>query len=175
MTKTFLSVLFLILSLSLFAQPDRWQQRIKYQMNIDMNVETNRYTGKAKIDYWNNSPDTLDRVFYHLYWNAFGPNSMMDERSRRQGSIVLQQRANGNTVYDWDSRVKDRILNLKENEIGYQKISSLKMDGRTQQLKEHETILEVMLDKPILPRSKVTFDMEWTAQVPLTGAPQRKR
>lgn len=29
-----------------------------------------------------------------------------------------------------------------------------------------ETILEVKLDKPILPRSKVVFDMEFQAQVP---------
>ena len=74
-----------------FAQPDRWQQRVKYSMNIDMNVQTNRFPGKQKLEYWNNSPDTLSRVFYHLYLNAFQPNSMMDNRSRRQGTIVLRQ------------------------------------------------------------------------------------
>ena len=135
-------------------------------MNIDMDVTTNRYQGKQQITYWNNSPDTLDRVFFHLYWNAFQPNSMMDARSRRQGTVVLGKRG-GNDILDWDSRVEDRILHLKEDEIGYQKISSIKMNGRPQKTKLHETILEVMLDKPILPRTKVTFDMAWTAQVPL--------
>ena len=72
------------------AQPDRWQQRVKYTMNIDMNVQTNRFTGKQKLEYWNNSPDTLTKVFYHLYFNAFQPGSMMDTRSRRQGSCEWQ-------------------------------------------------------------------------------------
>ena len=162
MKKIFLLAIFsCLLSFILFAQPDRWQQRVKYSMNIDMNVLTNQFTGKQKLEYTNNSPDTLTRVFYHLYFNAFQPGSMMDTRSRRQGTI---QAGRGQ---DWDQRVKDRILNLKPNEIGYQKILSLKMNGRSQTFKVLETILEVKLDKPILPKSKVVFDMEFEAQVPL--------
>ena len=162
--------LFLFFSLlscfGLYAQPDRWQQRVKYIMNIDMNVQTNRYIGKQKLEYWNNSNDTLDRVFFHLYWNAFQPNSMMDARSRRQGTLIMRNKA-GQEVQDWDARIQDRIQKLKEDEIGFEKISSLKMDGRPQQLKEHETILEVILDRLILPKSKVVFDMDWEAQVPI--------
>src|SRR4051812_19142057 len=156
-----------IFSLSLAAQPDRWQQRVKYTMNIDMDVQTNQYTGKQKLEYTNNSPDTLSRVFYHLYWNAFQPNSMMDARSRRQGTIVLRKDRQGNDMVDWDPRVRDRILNLSPSEIGYEKVSSVRMNGRSQKTRWHETILEVILDKPILPRSKAVFEMDWTAQVPL--------
>ena len=137
-----------------------WQQKVSYVIDIDVNAVTNRFSGKQKLEYWNNSPDTLTKVFYHLYWNAFQPNSMMDVRSRRQGTLE----AGGKL--DWDSRIKDRILDLKPDEIGYQKILSLKMNGRPQRFKVLETILEVKLDKPILPRSKVLFDMEFEAQVP---------
>ena len=145
-----------------FAQPDRWQQRVKYVMDIDMNVVTNRFTGKQKLEYWNNSPDTLNKVFYHLYWNAFQPNSMMDTRSRRQGQL-----SGSRGGPDWDQRVKDRIVNLKPDEIGYQKVLSLKMNGRPQKYETLETILEVWLDKPIPPRSKVVFDLDFEAQVPI--------
>jgi hypothetical protein len=134
-------------------------------MNIDMNVQTNQYKGTQKLEYWNNSPDTLDRVFFHLYWNAFQPGSMMDERSRRQGTVMISR--GGKNVPDWDARVRDRIINLKPEEIGYQKVVSIKMNGREQKTKLHETILEVMLDKPIMPKSSVVFDMNWDAQVPL--------
>jgi Peptidase family M1 domain len=163
MKKISLFVLVLFsLSAVVFAQPDRWQQRVKYTMNIDMNVQTNHFAGKQKLEYWNNSPDTLTRVFYHLYFNAFQPGSMMDTRSRRQGGM----NAGGNRP-DWDQRVKDRIQKLKPDEVGYQKILSLKMNGRPQVYIMDETILEVKLDKPILPKSKVVFDMEFEAQVPL--------
>jgi hypothetical protein len=146
---------------ALWAQPDRWQQKVKYTMDINMNVTTNRFTGKQKLEYTNNSPDTLTKVFYHLYWNAFQPNSMMDARSRALGQKRVGDRP------DWDPRVRDRILNLKENEIGYQKINSLTMNGAAQKFTVHETILEVQLSQPILPKQKVVFDMDFEAQVPL--------
>ena len=165
--KIFGILLCLLLSVSVNAQPGYWQQRVKYTMQIDMNVQTNRFAGKQKLEYWNNSPDTLHRVFYHLYFNAFQPGSVMDVRSRRQGSIVLRTDRSGNNIVDWDQRVKDRILNLKPDEIGYQKINSLKMNGRPQKFEVLGTILEVKLDRPILPKAKVDFDMEFEAQVPL--------
>jgi Peptidase family M1 domain len=143
------------------AQPDRWQQRVRYTMNIDVDVSANRFTGKQKLEYTNNSADVLARVFYHLYFNAFQPNSSMDMRSRELGRI----RVNGKP--DWDTRVKDRISKLKEDEQGYQKIISLKMNGVPQPFKYHETILEVNLTKPIAPKSKVVFDMEFESQIPI--------
>ncbi len=159
--KFSLAVIFSFFFISSFAQPDRWQQRVKYTMDVNMDVVSNRFTGKQKLVYTNNSPDTLDRVFYHLYWNAFQPNSMMDNRSRVLGQIVV----NGSA--DWDGRVRDRILNLKPDEIGYQRVKWIKMNGVLQTTKEHETILEVKLTKPVLPKSSVTFEMEFEAQVPL--------
>lgn len=159
--KLFFSITGMMALAISFAQPNRWQQKVKYAMDIDMNVETNRFEGKQKLDYWNNSPDTLTKVYYHLYFNAFQPGSMMDNRSRRQGTIQAGRGA------DWDPRVKDRIENLKPDEIGYQKVVSLRMNGRPQKFEVLETILEVKLDKPILPKTKVVFDMAFEAQVPL--------
>jgi Peptidase family M1 domain len=144
-----------------FTQPDRWQQRVKYNMNIDMDINTNQFKGKQKLEYTNNSPDVLNKLFYHLYFNAFQPGSSMDVRSQELGKITTRNRQ------DWDDRVKDRISKLKENEIGYQKIVSLKINGVSQPFKYHETILEVNLTKPILPKSKVVIDMDFEAQVPL--------
>ena len=45
-----------------------WQQHVDYTMEIDMDVDTYRYHGKQTLVYTNNSPDTLHRVFYHLYF-----------------------------------------------------------------------------------------------------------
>src|SRR6187551_148876 len=87
--KKLLSVLIISVLVSnvSYSQPDRWQQRVKYVMNVDVDVNTNRFTGKQQLEYTNNSPDTLKKVFYHLYWNAFQPGSMMDSRSRELGKI----------------------------------------------------------------------------------------
>ncbi|WP_341841290.1 M1 family metallopeptidase [Chitinophaga caseinilytica] len=160
-------VLFLLGTAAANAQTDRWQQRVKYKMDIAMDVKAHRFTGKQQLAYTNNSPDTLFRVFYHLYWNAFQPGSMMDQRSQELGKKIVGKDAQGNNRHDWDARVTDRISRLTPDEIGYQKVLSLKMDGRQQAWKTEETILVVQLDKPILPHSTVTFDMEFEAQVPV--------
>ncbi len=83
----------------------------------------------------------------------------MQPRTRGQKTINKKQ--------DWDSRVRDRIQYLKEDEIGYQKIISLKMNGVAQKFEVEETILEVPLTQPILPHAKVVFEMDFEAQVPL--------
>ena len=149
------------------AQADRWQQRIKYVINVNMDVATNRFKGTEKLDYTNNSPDTLNRVFFHLYWNAFQPGSSMDVRSQELGKTKLAEATRRGDGLDWDARVKDRISKLTPAEIGFQKVYSIKINGVEQKLKEHETILEVVLSKPILPKSKVTMDVTFEAQVPL--------
>ena len=164
----FLSLSVVVCSLStIAAQPDRWQQRIKYNINVTMDVAANRFTGTEKLEYTNNSPDTLSRMYFHLYWNAFQPNSSMDVRSRELGRTRISEPKGQSDGLDWDARVKDRIGKLSPAEIGYQRVKSIKINGVAQKLKEHETILEVILTKPILPKTKVVMDVDFEAQVPL--------
>lgn len=130
-----------------------WQQQVDYTMDIDMDVNNYQYKGIQKLVYTNNSPDDLDRVFYHLYFNAFQPGSQMDVRSLN--------------IADPDRRVGDRISKLKPNEIGYIKVNSLKQDGAAVTYETVGTILEVQLQKPIKAGETVTFDMLFDAQVPV--------
>ncbi|MEE4000033.1 M1 family metallopeptidase [Tenacibaculum sp. FZY0031] len=129
-----------------------WQQHVDYTMDIDMDVKTYQYKGTQKLVYTNNSPDALNKVFYHLYFNAFQPNSQMDVRSRN--------------IQDPDRRVGDRISKLSPSEIGYIKVNSLKQNGSVVKHETVGTILEVTLNKPIQPGESVTFDMIFDAQVP---------
>ncbi|MEO6219013.1 MAG: M1 family peptidase, partial [Ginsengibacter sp.] len=120
MKKLGLALVFNFLLLSfLSAQPDRWQQRIKYDMNVNLDVVANKITGKQTITYTNNSPDTLKRIFIHLYWNAFKPNSMMDVNSRSTENLVIGQGRNGDPVTDFDGRFKKRIITMTPEEQGY--------------------------------------------------------
>ncbi|MCJ7759042.1 MAG: M1 family metallopeptidase [Gillisia sp.] len=130
-----------------------WQQKVDYEMDVDMDVKNYQYTGIQELVYTNNSPDTLNRVFYHLYFNAFQPGSEMDVRSL--------------TIPDPDPRVGDRISKLSPEEQGFLKVNSLTQNGVKLNFKEVGTILEVELDKPVLPGEKTTFKMDFKGQVPL--------
>ena len=151
--KKILILACLFISVGLSAQSDRWQQHAQYEMEIDLDVETNRFTGTQEIKYTNNSPDDLDRIFYHLYYNAFQPGSMMDERSR--------------TIADPDKRVGDRISKLSESEVGFQKVKSLTLNGKACKFFTEGTILEVDLPMAIKPGQTVKLNMEFEAQVPV--------
>ncbi len=118
-----------------------------------MDVHTNRYTGKQTIKYRNNSPDVLDKVFFHLYQNAFQPGSAMDIRNR--------------TIVDPEPKIGDRISHLKPDEIGYEHIKSLSQNGTPLDYKVTGTILEVILSKPIKPGQSAKFEMEYDAQIPI--------
>ena len=142
-----------------------WQQHVDYKMNVTMNAETYQYKGNQELVYTNNSPDTLKRVFYHLYNNAFQPGSEMDARLQ---SIADPDRRMINKIKVDGKDVKEsRIAKLKPNEIGYLKISNFKQDGVVAIAKEVGTILEVALAKPLLPGAKSTFTLDFDGQVPL--------
>jgi len=132
---------------------DYWQQEVDYEMKIDVNAKDHQYEGEQTLVYTNNSQDTLNKAFYHLYFNAFQPGSQMDVRSRN--------------IKDPDSRVGDRISKLSEDEIGYIKVNELLQNGNTVDYKVVGTVLEVDLAKPILPGESATFQMKFNAQVPL--------
>jgi len=153
--KSYNTISLLLLSIvGLFAQAEnRWQQHVDYEMEIDFNVENHQFVGYQTIVYTNNSPDQLDKVFYHLYLNAFQPNSAMDIKSR--------------LIIDPDGRVRDRIHRLEKEEQGYQKIISLTQDGATTKYVVEGTILEVDLAKPIMPGAKTTLKMKFETQVPV--------
>ena len=142
-----------------------WQQHVDYKMDVTMDVKNYQYKGKQELVYTNNSQDTLKKVYYHLFNNAFQPGSEMDARIQTikdpDGRMV-------NKVVVAGKEVKEsRIQNLKPNEIGFLKISNFKQDGIVASTKEIGTILEVTLAKPILPNSKTTLSLDFYGQVPI--------
>ncbi len=150
MTKfLFTSLIFL----SSIASAQYWQQAIKYRMDVDFDVTTHQYDGEQVIEYVNNSPDTLNRLFFHLYFNAFQPGSMMDVRSR--------------SIEDPDPRVGDRIEKLSEGEQGYCWIKKAKVNGVNSEVRIEGTIAEIILKEPILPGRKTMIETKFEAQVPL--------
>lgn len=141
---------FNIISLNSFSY---WQQRVDYNIKIDFNHKNHQFDGQQNLIYFNNSPDTISKVFFHLYFNAFQPGSMMDVRSR--------------SLPDPDSRVMDRISKLKKNEIGFHEIKMIQQSGIKLEYHIQGTVLEVKLEKPIMPNQSTDFYLEYISQVPV--------
>ena len=129
-----------------------WQQAVDYTMAVALDTETALYNGTQKLVYTNNSPETINKVFYHLYFNAFKPGSEM--------AVRLKNAA------DKNRRFKISVDSLTQDQQGYLKVSGLTQDGVKLSPIDSETILEVPLNKPILPGESTTFELSFEGHVP---------
>ena len=150
--KKLLFITVLLISQFALSQKNYWQQHVDYKMVVDVDVEKHTYIGTQRLVFTNNSPDKLDRVFYHLYFNAFKPGTDLEQNSRYSTD---------------DSRtMSNNILMLDEKDWGDVQIKSLKQDGVNVKFKIEETILEVELDKPLGSGASTVLEMEFFVQTP---------
>ena len=158
MNKGFLIILTLFFGLLSAQKNAYYQQYAKYKMDIEVDAKNFTYTGNQTLTYSNNSPDELNVVYYHLYWNAFKAGSMMDQRVTNQGK-------NG------DSRLQSNgistLSSIPKEEEGAQNIHWIKQNGKDLKFEIQETVMKVYLNSPIKPNSKTTFTMEWDAVIPM--------
>ena len=148
--KQLILILIGFLSSSISAQ--YWQQEVDYTMSVHLDTETAIYTGTQKLIYTNNSPETLKKVFYHLYFNAFQPGSDMAIRLKNGG--------------DKNRRFKINLDSLSANQSGYLNVSNLKQNGKPVQTKESGTILEVTLNEPLTSGQSTVLELEFEGHVP---------
>ena len=144
--------LLLVTFFSFTVSAQYWQQKVDYTMSVELDAKTADYTGVQKLVYTNNSPETLSKVFYHLYFNAFRPGSDMAIRLKNGG--------------DRNGRFKVNIDSLSAFQSGYLKVSSLKQDGVPAKIIESGTILEVTLNKPLASGASTVLDLEFNGHVP---------
>jgi len=156
--KKSVAILFAFIISQFHAQQGAYyQQSAKYKMDIDVNAEKFTYQGNQTLEYTNNSPDELNVVYFHLYWNAFKPNSMMDQRVAGQGK-------NGDSRLQKDGI--SRLASIPKDQEGAQNIHWIKQNGKTLKFEVQETIMKVYLAEPIKSNSTTTFTMEWDAVIP---------
>ena len=141
---------FFVMAPILFSQ--YWQQKADYEMEIELDVSSAQFNGKQRILYTNNSPETLNKVFYHLYFNAFRPGSEMAERQK--------------SSLDVNRRFKVIIDSIGPKSYGKIQVKNLKQNGILLNPFFSETILEVPLANPILPGESAVLDLEFSGQVP---------
>ena len=150
MKRLLLQILAILGSINISGQ--YWQQAVDYKMNVSLDPKTANYSGTQNLIYTNNSPETLNKVFYHLYFNAFQPGSEM--------AVQLRNSPDQNT------RFAKSLDSLTMGQQGFLKVSNLTQDGIALKTVFSETILEVTLNKPIPPGGKSTLKLFFNGHVP---------
>ncbi len=130
-----------------------WQQDVHYKLKARINEKTNIINGQEELTYYNNSPDTLNFVFFHLYQNAFQPGSYFDKMTRENGVTPKYGRYEAQ----------------KKNE----EIISMSSGGTELKREEDNTVVKVYLTKPLLPNDSVKFDITFNSY--FDSGTQRRR
>ncbi len=118
-----------------------WQQDVHYTIKARIDEKTDIIAGEERLEYWNNSPDELTFVFFHLYQNAFQPGSYYDN---------LQE-----------NNLRKQRYGRYESVAKGTEIEKLTVDGQPVKTELDNTLLKVWLPKPLKPGEKVAFNIRF--------------
>lgn len=148
-----------LLSLSLFmlfvslasAQEAYWQQEVRYDIKAALNDKDYTIAGTENVVYKNNSPSTLDFVWFHLWANAY-----------KNENTALRQQLKNDTAR---ARKKEVFGN------GWIDATSFSVNGKKATTEAHPNpqyidILKVLLDKPLAPGDSVIISVAFKVKLP---------
>jgi hypothetical protein len=126
-----------------------WQQRVDYKIEARLDTVCHELTADQRLRYWNNSPDTLSFVWFHLY-----PNAFRDERTR------FAREAEG--FHDYRFRLS------REAERGLMEVSSANAGGQPCFLTpgDDPTTARLDLPSPLAPGDSVDIGMYFRVKIP---------
>lgn len=121
---------------------DYWQQDVHYEIKARLDDSTDVIHGDFyRLTYWNNSPHVLQELYFHLYQNAFTPGSYYEKLNQAND-------------------IKVKLGSYEQQGLGTT-VENIQVDG--QKVKTHldNTVLKVLLNKPLLPGDSLVVTMNF--------------
>ena len=131
-----------------------WQQDVHYKIKASLNDVTEIIDANEELTYFNNSPDTLSFVYFHLYQNAFIKGAYLE---------------NLNLANNFKQKFGKYEAAGKGTEV-----ESIKANGQELKTSLDNSILKVFLNEPILPNAQITFNIKFKTYFD-GGGNQRRR
>ncbi len=149
MKKTIFFFLFAqSLSLAVFSQ--YWQQQVNYTIDVSLNDKENTLDAFEKIEYINNSPDTLKFIWFHLW-----PNAYKNDKTAFSDKLLL----NGKTRFYFSDK----------EERGYINRLDFKINNLTAPIEDHPQyidVIKVILPAPLPPKQKIVITTPFHEKLP---------
>lgn len=150
MKKSIWTILFILLGIYLSAQADYFQQKVDYKIDVKLNDQRHILTGDIEISYTNNSPDQLDKIYFHIWPNAY---------SGRKTAFAKQKVRQGDTeFYFADKKERGGISDLNFTVNGKTEIFSLD--------KTNKDIGVLQLSKPLKSGETISIKSPFTLKIP---------
>ncbi len=148
----------LLLLIILYCQPptancqllNYWQQQVNYKIDVTLNDADNTLDGYVKMDYYNNSPDTLHFIWIHLWPNAF---------KNDKTAFTDQSLENGSTAFYFSDADKRGYINRLDFKVNGEV-------GKTEDHPQHQDIIKLILPKPIPPKTSAKIETPFRVKLP---------
>ncbi len=151
MQKSFLTILLSLISISIFAQQNYFQQHLTYNIDVTLNDKDKSLKGAETIVYKNNSPSSLEFIWFHIWPNAY----------KNESTALFQQIRN-------DTSRKEKLKN-----VAYGSIDGLnfKVDGKIAKTEAHPNpqyidIVKVLLPTALEPGDSITISTDFNVKLP---------
>lgn len=148
MKKILLNLLILI-SIKISAQ-DYFQQQVNYNINVELDDKNHTLKGIEYIDYFNNSPNDLEFIWFHIWPNAYKNNTT---------ALAQQKIEDGNTELHFAT----------EEERGYINGLDFKVNGEIVKWDyhpEHIDICKLFLNKPLRAGQSIRISTPFFVKIP---------
>jgi hypothetical protein len=145
-----LSVLLFITGIALSSPAQYWQQQVNYIIDVSLNDKEHTLDGFEKLEYLNNSPDTLSFIWFHLW-----PNAYKNDKTAFSEQLLINNRTDF-----YFSRPEQR---------GYINRLDFKVNGTTAQTEDHPQyidIIKLLLPYPLPPGNHITITTPFHIQIP---------
>jgi Peptidase family M1 domain len=153
--RFFCFILFLSMFSSITSASSRdWQQKVDYEMDVYLNDIDKGVKGSANITYTNNSPDTLDAIWFRLPPAALNGDSKVDQSTHRG----RKNRFGKVDEHDWGDLTILKATSTDEMELKF--------------LQDH-SVGHLVLESPLLPGKTTSFTLEFATKFPLGKASYR--
>lgn len=119
-----------------------WQQDVHYVIKAEINDSSDQVKGHTELTYWNNSPNDLSFVYFHLYNNAQCKDSYLSDLYKNNGYKLKY------------GKYRDKNLGTT--------VEHMVLNGKELKTELDNTILKVYLPKPIQSGTSVTFEIDFT-------------
>jgi hypothetical protein len=134
--------------------PKYWQQRVDYDMKVELDEKNLKLTGSETITYFNNSPDALTYLWLQLDENQHSSvNNANYQSSNPLPRSVTQQQF-------------DRVLeDKKDNGYGFNITKITDATGKALAYNINKTMMRVELPAPLKPGQKFVFNINWNYKI----------
>jgi Peptidase family M1 domain len=147
-----LASLLLLFYFSATAQTAYWQQSLQYQIAVSLNDNDNTLDGTLKLNYTNNSPDTLRFIWFHTWPNAY-------KNDRTDFSEQLLE--NGRTDFYFSDKADRGYMNRLDFRVN-QEIAS------TEDHPRYFDVIKLNLPSPLAPGDNILITTPFHVQLPKT-------